>query len=71
MDFLVRCCKFVLSIPGHCSCQLELTALNRHIHWLQTEYFQVESGVIGIMKNEKELAATKDDGIIEIPPGTR
>ncbi|KAF2685187.1 hypothetical protein K458DRAFT_365440 [Lentithecium fluviatile CBS 122367] len=42
-----------------------------HIHWLQTEYFQVEQGVIGIMKNEKEVVATKDDGIVEIPAGTR
>ncbi|KAK5637399.1 hypothetical protein RRF57_013111 [Xylaria bambusicola] len=42
-----------------------------HIHWLQTEYFKVEKGVIGIHKNGKEIAATKDDGILEIPAGTR
>ncbi|KAF2644247.1 hypothetical protein P280DRAFT_466909 [Massarina eburnea CBS 473.64] len=42
-----------------------------HIHWLQTEYFQVEQGVIGIMKNEKEVVATQEDGIVKIPPGTR
>ncbi|KAI1356620.1 hypothetical protein F5Y01DRAFT_267882 [Xylaria sp. FL0043] len=42
-----------------------------HIHWLQTEYFKVEKGVIGVMKNGKEVTATKDDGILEIPAGTR
>ncbi|KAL7898969.1 hypothetical protein HDV63DRAFT_379274 [Trichoderma sp. SZMC 28014] len=42
-----------------------------HIHWKQSEYFQVEQGVIGIHKNGKEIRATKDDGIIEVPAGTR
>lgn len=45
--------------------------INRHIHWKQSEYFQIEQGVIGIHKNGKEIRATKDDGIIEVPAGTR
>ncbi|EGR47103.1 uncharacterized protein TRIREDRAFT_109353, partial [Trichoderma reesei QM6a] len=43
----------------------------RHIHWKQSEYFQVEKGVIGIHRNGKEIRATKDDGVIEVPAGTR
>ncbi|PHH80588.1 hypothetical protein CDD80_847 [Ophiocordyceps camponoti-rufipedis] len=42
-----------------------------HVHWLQTEFFKVERGVIGIHKNGQELRATRDDGIVEIPAGTR
>ncbi|KIA75780.1 hypothetical protein HK57_00394 [Aspergillus ustus] len=42
-----------------------------HIHWLQNEYFQVEQGVLGLVRNEQVIAATKDDGVIEIPAGTR
>ncbi|PHH90756.1 hypothetical protein CDD83_2752 [Cordyceps sp. RAO-2017] len=42
-----------------------------HIHLQQTEYFEVEQGVIGIVKNGQELALTKEDGVIEVPPGTR
>ncbi|EED21268.1 conserved hypothetical protein [Talaromyces stipitatus ATCC 10500] len=42
-----------------------------HIHWKQTEYFQVEQGVIGIHKNGKQLKITKDDGIVTVPAGTR
>ncbi|KAL6695687.1 hypothetical protein J3F84DRAFT_349002 [Trichoderma pleuroticola] len=42
-----------------------------HIHWKQAEYFQVEQGVIGIHKDRKQVRATKDDGVIEVPAGTR
>jgi mannose-6-phosphate isomerase-like protein (cupin superfamily) len=44
---------------------------DRHIHWAQTEYFVVEKGVIGIMKNGKEHVVTAADGIVEVPAGTR
>ncbi|RYP78225.1 hypothetical protein DL771_000702 [Monosporascus sp. 5C6A] len=42
-----------------------------HIHLLQTEYFKVEQGVIGIHKNGREIAATENDGVVQIPAGTR
>ncbi|PTB63073.1 hypothetical protein BBK36DRAFT_1182743 [Trichoderma citrinoviride] len=42
-----------------------------HIHWKQSEYFKVEKGIIGIHKDGKEIRATKDDGVIEVPAGTR
>lgn len=45
--------------------------MHRHIHWKQAEYFQVEQGVIGIHKNGTHLRVTKNDGIIEVPAGTR
>lgn len=50
---------------------IKLTNAHSHIHWKQAEYFQVERGVIGIHKNGKQLRATKDDGVIEVPAGTR
>ena len=45
--------------------------MDRHIHWKQDEYFQVEQGVMGLHKNGKEITTTKDDGIIHVPAGTR
>ncbi|KAK0622038.1 hypothetical protein B0T17DRAFT_618402 [Bombardia bombarda] len=42
-----------------------------HIHLRQTEYFEVVQGVLGAVKNEKEVAWTKDDGLLKITPGTR
>ncbi|KAL7931837.1 hypothetical protein V8C35DRAFT_329204 [Trichoderma chlorosporum] len=42
-----------------------------HIHWKQSEYFKVEQGIIGIYKDGQEIRATKDDGVIEVPAGTR
>ncbi|KAI1807186.1 hypothetical protein F4811DRAFT_40573 [Daldinia bambusicola] len=42
-----------------------------HIHLRQTEYFQVQQGVLAVVKNGKESVMTKDDGILEITPGTR
>lgn len=70
MGFLVRRCK---ACSNNASLYLVRSSplSYRHIHWKQTEYFQVEQGVIGIHKNGKEIRATKDDGIIEVPAGTR
>ncbi|USP79029.1 hypothetical protein yc1106_06303 [Curvularia clavata] len=42
-----------------------------HIHRLQDEYFKVEQGVLGVMKNGVEHTLTKDDGVLHIPAGTR
>ncbi|KAK6221164.1 hypothetical protein QIS74_04893 [Colletotrichum tabaci] len=42
-----------------------------HIHRLQDEYFKVEQGVLGVVKNGVEYAVTKDDGDFYIPAGTR
>ncbi|ETS80417.1 hypothetical protein PFICI_07946 [Pestalotiopsis fici W106-1] len=42
-----------------------------HIHRLQDEFFKVEKGVLGAVKNGVEYAITKDDGIFHIPRGTR
>ncbi|PYH46716.1 cupin domain-containing protein [Aspergillus saccharolyticus JOP 1030-1] len=42
-----------------------------HIHLRQTEYFQVQQGVLGIYKNETEHIVTKADGTVEVPAGTR
>ncbi|KAI1112708.1 hypothetical protein F5Y14DRAFT_245149 [Nemania sp. NC0429] len=42
-----------------------------HIHRTQGECFKVEQGVLGIAKDGKEYAFTKDDGTISIPAGTR
>ncbi|KAI1377705.1 hypothetical protein F4677DRAFT_415280 [Hypoxylon crocopeplum] len=42
-----------------------------HIHLLQSEYFEVEKGVIGIHRNGQDLVVTKDDGIVKVPAGTR
>ncbi|KAF4499907.1 hypothetical protein FAGAP_3908 [Fusarium agapanthi] len=43
----------------------------RHIHCGQTEYFQVESGTLAVIRNGKKSILTKGGGIIKIPPGTR
>lgn len=45
--------------------------LGRHIHLLQDEYFQVEQGVLGAITDGKEVAITKDDGILCIRAGSR
>ncbi|KAF5544155.1 ankyrin repeat domain-containing protein [Fusarium phyllophilum] len=42
-----------------------------HIHGGQTEYFQVESGTLAVIRNGKKSILTKGGGIIKIPPGTR
>ncbi|KAJ4304907.1 hypothetical protein N0V90_000435 [Kalmusia sp. IMI 367209] len=42
-----------------------------HIHLRQTEYFEVLQGKLAVVKNEKERMITSNDGILEIPPGTR
>ncbi|KAI1734119.1 hypothetical protein F4680DRAFT_439516 [Xylaria scruposa] len=42
-----------------------------HIHRTQDEFFRVEQGVLGAVKDGKEYAITKDDGIFSIPAGTR
>ncbi|KAF5962916.1 hypothetical protein FBULB1_13720 [Fusarium bulbicola] len=43
----------------------------RHIHCGQTEYFQVESGTLAVIRNGKKSTLTKGGGIIKIPPRTR
>lgn len=45
--------------------------LLRHIHLSQKETFQVEQGVLGVVKNGKEIAISKDDGPVSIEPGAR
>ncbi|KAF4953188.1 hypothetical protein FGADI_6163 [Fusarium gaditjirri] len=42
-----------------------------HIHCGQTEYFQVESGTLAVLRNGKKSILTKGGGIIRISPGTR
>ncbi|OQE43224.1 hypothetical protein PENCOP_c003G00135 [Penicillium coprophilum] len=42
-----------------------------HIHLRQTEFFEVQQGVLGILKNEKEHVVTRDSGVVVVPPGTR
>ncbi|RYP12908.1 hypothetical protein DL765_007124 [Monosporascus sp. GIB2] len=42
-----------------------------HIHLQQDEYFKVEQGVLGAVKDGVEYAITKNDGILFIPAGTR
>ncbi|KAF1922274.1 uncharacterized protein M421DRAFT_413326 [Didymella exigua CBS 183.55] len=42
-----------------------------HIHLQQDEFFKVEQGVLGAVKDGVEYAVTKDDGILSIPKGTR
>lgn len=43
----------------------------RHIHLRQTETFEVEQGVLGVVKNGVEYAIRKEDGPVSITPGTR
>lgn len=45
--------------------------MRRHIHYLQTEYFQVKKGVLGATKDGKDYRVTSEDGILTIPAGTR
>ncbi|PSR88629.1 major facilitator superfamily domain-containing protein [Coniella lustricola] len=42
-----------------------------HIHLRQTETFEVEQGVLGVVKNGVEYAIRKEDGPVSIPPGVR
>ncbi|KAI1817437.1 hypothetical protein GGS20DRAFT_533212, partial [Poronia punctata] len=42
-----------------------------HIHLSQTEYFEVLQGTLAVIRNGKEHALTKEDGVFEIPAGTR
>ncbi|KAK2609449.1 hypothetical protein N8I77_002946 [Diaporthe amygdali] len=42
-----------------------------HIHLRQDEHFEVQQGVLGVVKNGKEYAITKDDGRISVPSGAR
>ncbi|KAL4875386.1 hypothetical protein BJY04DRAFT_224053 [Aspergillus karnatakaensis] len=48
-----------------------LTGPPLHIHRLQNEYFKVEQGTLGVVKNGVEYAVSKDDGVFHIPAGTR
>ena len=48
-----------------------LSLYGSHVHLLQDEYFKVEQGVLGVVKNGVEYAVTRDDGIFRIPAGTR
>lgn len=45
--------------------------LNRHIHLRQIETFEVEQGVLGVVKNGVEHAIRKEDGPVSISPGVR
>ncbi|KAF2177778.1 hypothetical protein K469DRAFT_719540 [Zopfia rhizophila CBS 207.26] len=42
-----------------------------HIHFLQSEFFEVQQGTLGVVKNGKEHVITKADGKVTIPRGTR
>ncbi|KAI1771738.1 hypothetical protein F4818DRAFT_428908 [Hypoxylon cercidicola] len=42
-----------------------------HIHLGQNEYFEVHQGTLSVIRNGIEYALTKDDGVFEIPAGTR
>lgn len=44
---------------------------DRHLHLQQDEFFKVEQGVLGAVKDGAEYAVTKNDGIFSIPKGTR
>lgn len=43
----------------------------RHIHRKQNEFFRVEQGVLGAVKDGVEQVVTKEDGVLSIPAGTR
>lgn len=45
--------------------------MSRHIHLRQKEYFQVEKGSLGVVKNEKEYVLTGADAPVSIEPGVR
>ncbi len=49
----------------------KLIGTRRHIHLQQTEYFEVQQGVLGLIKNEQEYKLTRESGPISIPAGTR
>ncbi|KAI0125621.1 hypothetical protein BJ170DRAFT_684881 [Xylariales sp. AK1849] len=42
-----------------------------HIHLRQTEYFKVEKGVLGVVKNGQEYVLTQDDAPVSVDPGVR
>ncbi|KAH4116037.1 hypothetical protein HBH64_047200 [Parastagonospora nodorum] len=42
-----------------------------HLHLTQDEFFKIEQGVLGAVKDGVEYAVTKDDGVFCIPKGTR
>ncbi|KAF3763872.1 hypothetical protein M406DRAFT_323355 [Cryphonectria parasitica EP155] len=42
-----------------------------HIHLRQKETFEVEQGVLGIVKNGVEYAIRKEDGPVSVTPGVR
>ncbi|MCJ1327608.1 hypothetical protein MMC10_004279 [Thelotrema lepadinum] len=42
-----------------------------HIHLLQDEYFKVEQGTLGVIKDGVEYVLTKDDAVLFIPAGKR
>lgn len=43
----------------------------RHIHLRQKETFEVEQGVLGVVKNGVEYAIKPGDGPVSITPGVR
>nr|A0A1J0HSL4.1 RecName: Full=Oxidoreductase iacF; AltName: Full=Iso-A82775C biosynthesis cluster protein F [Pestalotiopsis fici W106-1]APC57598.1 putative cupin [Pestalotiopsis fici] len=48
-----------------------LTGPPLHLHLQQDEYFKVEQGVLGAVKDGVEVAITKNDPVLHIPRGTR
>ncbi|CAN8104647.1 unnamed protein product [Discula destructiva] len=42
-----------------------------HIHLRQAEIFEVEQGVLGVIRNGVEIAVKKEDGPVLIEPGVR
>lgn len=42
-----------------------------HIHLRQDEHFEVQQGVLGVVRNGKEYAVSKNDGRISVPSGAR
>ncbi|KAK7954817.1 hypothetical protein PG988_015511 [Apiospora saccharicola] len=42
-----------------------------HIHLEQTEFFEVEQGVLSVVRNGQEKVVTKEEGVVVIPSGTR
>lgn len=49
----------------------KLITPHSHIHLRQVETFEVEQGVLGVVKNGVEHAIRKEDGPVSIEPGTR
>ena len=51
---------------------LNLTGWDRsHIHLQQDEYFKVEQGLLGLIKDGVEYTLTKDNGVFFIPSSSR